>query len=109
MTRLAKHLVLSTAHLTRDVAATLEEMEPDREGPSPYSDWRGDIVCLNHAYGFWIRTISSGHDRDDHAAVLARLPDCLAGCLRHATRYGAAWIMFDRDEPAIPEVAAHEW
>lgn len=109
MTRLATHIVLSTAHLAGDVAALMSDMEPEREGPSPYSDWRSGIACLNHAYGYWVRAMKTRHDPEEYAAALDALPESLAACLRFADRFGCTWIMFDRDEPEVEELARYEW
>ena len=102
---LAMHLVLSTAHLTEDVAAVLDQIcdTPDnRERPSdPTGTWADEVVSSPYRYGCWVRPFL---DADP-----AEFPPCLGGCIAYARQHGATWILFDRDEPPIDELPSYDW
>lgn len=107
MTRLATHVVLSTAHLSKEVGALLLEVEPDAK----LHDWRDHLNMAQYTYGHWIRVPRQDPtDPDDTLdSVLGILPQCISACFEHAARHGAAWILFDRDEPPIDDLPQHDW
>lgn len=112
MTTIGTYVVLSTAHLTMAVSEQLDEMGPDRERRQRFGDWRDDVkVRCDFAYGHWVR-VSYADPDDQHydlEAEFAKMPDCLADCMRHASLFGAKWILFDRDEEAIEQIKTHDW
>jgi len=111
MTRLATHLVLSTAHLAQDVSTMLDEMGEDTSTPSTFEDWRRRVVRCGFGYGHWVKVPKpDATDPDDGMETrLADLPESLASCIRHAARFGAEWVLFDRDEEEIADLPRYEW
>lgn len=108
MTRMATHIVLGTGHITRKIDADIETMTDAEER---YGDWRDDIEVCHYLYGYWVKVPRPDpNDPGDHFEDrIARVPDELAACLRHAHAMGAAWILFDRDEPEIDDLPWRCW
>lgn len=111
MTRLATHIVLSTAHLTPEVSDLLDRMGEDVDAYVPYDDFRRHVTRCGYAVGHWVK-VPSYDDADDPGRrdrELGEMPQCLADCMRHAMAFNCAWILFDRDEPSIDDIPEQEW
>lgn len=93
-------LVLSTAHLTPDIAAELDRHF--RDGPSTDPDqWAYWIVGSPWSdYGWWIWA---------ELEQLTELPWPLRDALKFAADRGHRFVQFDRDEPEIEELPTWEW
>jgi hypothetical protein len=108
MTRMATHIVLGTGHITQAINDDIEVMKDPEER---YGDWRDDIDVCQYLYGYWIRVPRPDPtDPNDHLEDrIVTIPTELAACLRHAHAMGAAWILFDRDEPEIEDLPWQDW
>lgn len=114
MTRLGTHIILSTSHLTEDVSQKLTDMGADVDEMRIFGDWRDSskgLVRCDYGYGHWVRApnIDPEDPDDSMARRLSEMPECLADCMRHAAQFGARWILFDRDEEAIPNLKQYDW
>ena len=97
MTRVDKHLVLSTGHITKDVADAFGE------GPSD-PEWFAHVMCHPTEFGWWVYVLS-----EDNCDGWAILPECLQKIFNHARFHGANWVLFDCDEAYIDELELYEW
>ena len=111
MTTLRTLIVLGTMHLDKDTSATLSEMGEDVDHARYFGDWRDHVVRCGYGYGHWIKlpVPDEGDPEDTLEARLAILPRSLADCMRHASHLGAAWILFDRDEPETDRLERYDW
>lgn len=113
MTRLSTFVTLSTVHISPQVSQSLSEKGSDSDQPSMTSTWLDSVTVCEFAYGHWVRVpIAASSDPSDVAAfneTMEALPECLAACIRHAQRYGARWILFDRDEEPIGDLHSQTW
>ena len=111
MTTLRTMIVLATAHLDEDTSDMLEEMGEDTDQARYIGDWRDRIVRCGHGYGHWIKVPRPfDDDPDDTIEERVRgMPACLRDCILHAASLGAAWILFDRDEPETDALDTYQW
>lgn len=113
MTRLSTFVTLSTEHISPQVSQRLSEKGPDTDQPSATGTWLDDVTTCEFAYGHWVRVpVAASSDPGDVAAhdeAMKALPECLAACMRHARRFGARWILFDRDEEPIGDLPSQIW
>lgn len=91
--------VISTAHLTENVARELAETLPGE-------DFYGFYNAVTPHGGF----IACGEEIDDgFNSPLIDTPKCLRDCLRWANREGFEWIRFDADGDQVGELTIYEW
>ena len=113
MTSIGTFVILSTAHLSPGVSQAMSDKGPDADRPSMTGTWLDDVTICEFACGHWVRVPrAASADPSDMAAhedAMSGLPECLATCIRHARRYGARWILFDRDEEPLGELPVHHW
>lgn len=85
-------LVVSTAHITEEVAESLAQ------------DELPIIVYSKDQYGFFIFVPEQfEHERD------SRLPPCLQDIIELAKSQGTAWIMLDRDAEPSEALTQYSW
>lgn len=87
--------VISTGHLTADVAARFAEAMPGGEffyglyhAPTTHG---GFVAC------------------PDETVLDDEVPRCLRDCMRWAMREGFEWLRFDADGDQIGELTVYEW
>ena len=88
--------VISTAHLTEDVACELAETLPCE-----------DFYGLLHAgtpFGGFVAC-----DDPDPPPTMEPLPKCLHDCFTWACDEGFEWIRFDAEGDQIGELPVYEW
>lgn len=99
-------VVLSTGHVTKGTADSLDEIIKLRfagtQSQVGIGDWRYWVIAERWAeYGWWVWAgIEDGRDE---------LPADLRACLDYGRDHGARWVMFDCDGPLEPELTRYEW
>lgn len=84
-------LVLSTAHITQDIAEDLD---------NPDADIHSYITTRDHGeYGWLIRTTGSKNS----------VPDVLRRLLMFARDTDHGWLLLDRDGPKLPYFEKFSW
>lgn len=86
--------VISTAHMTEDVAQELADTLPGEDVFGCY--------CAVTGHGGFVRA-------PDDEAEFESLPVSLRDCLRWAKREGFEWLRFDADGDQIGELTVYEW
>ena len=98
-TRIESFANLSTAHISEEVASTLDD-------PTKQPSWKASLSILSREYGWFVRVPDpSVVTREDYAAI----PTCLRACLDVARADGAVWVLFDRDEEATAGLPVFDW
>ena len=88
--------VISTAHITEDVARELAETLPGE-------DFYGLLNAVTPFGGF------VACDDPDYPSDMPPLPKCLRDCFNWAVDEGFEWIRFDADGDQIGELTVYEW
>lgn len=92
--------VISTAHLTEDVARELSETLPGE-------DFHGLLNAVTPFGGFV--ACDDPDSPGDLGGEIGPLPKCLRDCFRWANREGFEWVRFDADGDQIGELPVYEW
>lgn len=98
--------VLSTAHVTEEVAKGLDEVVKARASGGPVEfdaeDWRYWVIAERWSdYGWWVWA-----DIEDG---VSELPASLYDCLCFARENNCRWIQFDCDGPIEEGLTRYEW
>lgn len=113
MTRLATHIILSTAHLEEEVSAALTDKGPDKLQMKVTGTYLDSVIVCEFSYGHWVKVMRPTGDSEDelaeHKQRLDSLPECLKDCMTHAAQFGASWILFDCDEETIGMLPTYSW
>lgn len=99
-------VVLSTGHLTKEVAEGLDAIIEMRRDNTQHhldpEDWRYWVIAESWSeYGWWIWA-----DIEDG---ISELPASLYDCLCFARESNCRWIMFDCDGPLEEGLTRYEW
>jgi hypothetical protein len=90
-------MVLSTAHLTKEVGEQLDRLIESKAGFDADTDWQYWVIAERWSdYGWWVWA------RADEGVDM--MPPCLRHVLKFAVDHGCNWILFDCDEPTIDEL-----
>lgn len=99
---LRTHLVMSSGHITEDVAVALDAIARDE---SAFGDWRDYVICrANGDCGWWVFI-----ERRCAAATEALFPECLKACLALARAANVDWLLLDSKTDPSSHVAFHDW
>lgn len=85
-------LILSTAHITRETADLLDDMQ----------DSARLIVYAKGGCGWWIYTGRA-------ATIDRKLPPELLRCIDTAQKQRCAWLMLDRDALPDASIPTYDW
>ena len=91
-----KILTLSTAHITEETAAKLEEAAVSDDT----INLNGIAVYEKDCYGWFLYPISPKTET---------CPEDLKTILKYAEKYNCSIICLDRDEPKTEELPAYDW
>lgn len=98
--RISLHIDLSTGHLTEEVSNQIDNIGTNTPA------WRDRLSIMPREYGWFVRvpdlTNMSRETYDE-------FPPCLRDCFDQATKIGANWILFDRDEEVVDSLPVYEW
>jgi hypothetical protein len=101
---IAKSLVISTAHITRQDGEKLQcGCNPD--SPSPV------VAYEKRGYGFWVHVFGSD-EQDCHTDAdikAAGYSNAFLGLLTLARRLKCEWLMLDRDGPVREDLPQFDW
>jgi hypothetical protein len=97
-------MVVSTAHLSKDVAEQMDKIVAARagEGWPDVHAWQYWVVAERWStYGWWVWAgIEDG---------IEDLPPCLRNVLKYAQQRDIRWVQFDCDAGTIEELPTWEW
>lgn len=94
-----KMLTLSTAHVSEDTAALLEDTLQQTLGTAPF------ICFQKDDYGWFVHVPADVSMRES----LDTFPEDLRTCMDHARAEGCTWLMFDRDADLVEGLPAYDW
>jgi len=92
-----KMLTLSTAHVTADTAAQLDDRLHQMLGTAPF------ICFQKDDYGWFVHVPAVPDPRHE------QIPPDLNACMAMARAEGCTWLMFDRDADPVEGLPTYDW